>query len=133
MEPNIFSLTKIAGTGSSTPDRLVGNAEVASRLKVDEGYIFRMSGIHTRFWANEHEDCSLLAEKAARRALDCAEVRPEEIDGILVSTTSPDMVLPSTACLLQKRLGLRRAAALDVSASCTGFLYGLSMADRFIR
>ncbi len=127
------SLTRIAGTGSSTPVRPVGNAEVASRLKIDEHYISRMSGIHTRYWANEDEDCSLLAETAARRAMEGAGVKPEEIDVILVSTTSPDMVFPSTACLLQKRLGLRRAAAFDVSASCTGFLYGLSMADGFIR
>ena len=133
MESNISSLTKIAGTGSSTPVRAVGNSEVASRLEIDEHFISRMSGIHTRYWANEHENCSLLAEKAARQAMDRAEVRPEEIDVILVSTTSPDMVFPSTACLLQKQLGLRRAGAFDVSASCTGFLYGLSMADCFIR
>lgn len=133
MGSNMSFLTKISGTGSATPIRSVENAEVASRLKVDEQYISRMSGIQTRYWANDDEDCSLLAENAARRAIDCAEVDPEEIDVILVSTTSPDMVFPSTACLLQKRLGLRRAAALDVSASCTGFLYGLSMADRFIR
>ena len=127
------SLTRIAGTGSSVPVRPVRNAEVASRLKIDEHYISRMSGIHTRYWANENEECSLLADKASRRAMDVAGVRPEEIDVILVSTTSPDMVFPSTACLLQKRLGLRGAAAFDVSASCTGFLYGLSMADGFIR
>ncbi len=133
MESTISSLTKIIGTGSSTPVRPVGNAEVASRLKIEEGYISRMSGIQTRYWANEHEDCSLLAEKAARRAMESAMVDPQQIDMILVSTTSPEMVFPSTACLLQKRLGLRRAGALDVSASCTGFLYGLSMADRFIR
>ena len=133
MESNIFHLTRIAGTGSSTPTRAVGNAEVASRLHIDEPYISRVSGIHTRYWANEGEDCSLLGEKAARRALECADVGPSEIDVILVSTTSPDMVFPSTACLLQQRLGLRRAAAFDVGASCTGFLYGLSMADGFIR
>ena len=133
MRSTISSLTKIVGTGSSMPVRPVGNAEIASRLKIDERYISRISGIHTRYWANEHEDCSLLAEKAARQAMDSARVRPEQIDMILVSTTSPEMIFPSTACLLQKRLGLRRAAALDVSASCTGFLYGLSMADRLIR
>ena len=126
-------LTTIAGTGSSTPARPIGNAEVASRLEIDEQVISRMSGINTRYWANENEVCSLLAERAARRAMENAGVAPEEIDVILVSTTSPDMVFPSTACLLQQQLGLRRAAAFDVGASCSGFLYGLSMADCFIR
>ena len=133
MEYNILHLTRIAGTGSSTPIRAVGNAEVASRLKIDEHYISRVSGIQTRYWANAEEDCSLLAEKAASRALDCAGMGPSDIDVILVSTTSPDMLFPSTACLLQQRLGLKRAAAFDLGASCTGFLYGLSMADSFIR
>ena len=132
MESNI-SLTKIVGTGSSTPDQSIGNTELASRLEIEEQFISRMSGIYSRYWANEHETCALLGEKAARRALHHAGVKPEEIDVILVSTTSPDMVFPSTACLLQRRLGLPRAAAFDVSASCTGFLYGLSMADCFIR
>ena len=128
-----FSLTRIAGTGSYVPARSIGNAEVASRLGIDEQYIVRMSGIRTRYWADDHEDCSYLAERAARRAVESAGVNLEEVDAILVSTTSPDKVFPSTACLLQQRLGLRHAAAFDLSASCSGFLYGLSMADRFIR
>lgn len=126
-------LARIVGTGSATPIQAIENAEIASRLDIDEQFISRVSGIRTRYWANEHEDCSSLAEKAARQALDCAGVKPEEIDVVLVSTTSPEMVFPSTACLLQQRLGVSRAAAFDVSASCTGFLYGLSMADRFVR
>ena len=126
-------MAKIAGTGSSVPARSIGNAEVASRLGIDEPYIVRMSGIRTRFWAEDHEECSLLAEHAARRAVESAGMKVEEVDAILVSTTSPDKIFPSTACLLQQRLGLRKAAAFDLSASCSGFLYGLSMADRFIR
>lgn len=128
-----ISLTRIAGTGSSVPARSVGNTEVASRLDIDEPYIVRMTGIRTRYWANDQEDCSLLAEKAARQAIESAGMKIEDIDAILVSTTSPNKIFPSTACLLQQRLGLRHAAAFDVSASCSGFLYGLSMADSFIR
>ena len=107
-----ISLTRIAGTGSYVPARSIGNAEVASRLGIDEQYIFRMSGIRTRYWADDHEDCSYLAEQAARRAVESAGVNLEEVDAILVSTTSPDKIFPSTACLLQQRLGLR---------SCSGF------------
>ena len=128
-----MSMTRIAGTGSYVPARSVDNAEVASRLEIDQHYISRMTGIRTRFWAHEHEDCSLLAEKAARNAIANAGFEIGDIDAILVSTTSPDKIFPSTACLLQQRLGLGHAAAFDLSASCSGFLYGLSMADRFIR
>ena len=127
------SVVKILGTGSATPVRPIRNADIARRLKIEEAYITRMSGIQTRYWVHEQEQCSLLAEKAARKAMDAAEVTLDEIDLILLSTTSPDMVFPSTACLLQQRLGLRGAAAFDVSASCSGFLYGLSMADCLIR
>ena len=129
----VSSISRISGTGSSTPIRQIANSEVASRLKIKEGYISRMSGIGNRYWANEDEQCSLLAEKASQQAMANAGVSPDDIDVILVSTTSPEMVFPSTACLLQKRLELRRSAAFDVGASCTGFLFGLSMADTFIR
>ena len=132
MNDNSF-MTRIAGTGSYVPTKSIGNAEVASRLGIDESYIVRMSGIRTRFWAADHEECSSLAEHAARRAVESAGMNVEEVDAILVSTTSPDKIFPSTACLLQQRLGLRHAGAFDFSASCSGFLYGLSMADRFIR
>ena len=126
-------MTKIAGTGSYVPSKQIENAEIASRLGIDEHYIFKMTGIRTRYWANDYEDCSFLAEQAARQAIESAGMEPNEIDAIVVSTTSPDKIFPSTACLVQQRLGLRHAAAFDVSASCSGFLYGLSMADCFIR
>ncbi len=127
-------VTKIAGTGSYLPARVVSNKEVAERLDIEESYIFRVSGIRTRHWADETDACSAFAEHATREALEQAQLTAADIDTILVSTTSPEMGgFPSTACLLQHRLGVKGASALDLSASCSGFLYGLSMADSMIR
>jgi 3-oxoacyl-[acyl-carrier-protein] synthase-3 len=126
-------LSRISGTGSALPARQVANSEVAQLLGKDPEYIFRVSGIRTRHWVGPHEDCSSLAEQAARQALDRAGLSPHDLDAIIVSTTSPDMPFPSTACLLQARLGVEGIPAFDCSASCSGFLYGLSMADCFLR
>jgi 3-oxoacyl-[acyl-carrier-protein] synthase-3 len=126
-------LSRISGTGSALPARRVENQEVASFLGKDPSYIFRVSGIRTRYWAESQEDCSFLAEQASRQALDRARLTPNDLDAIIVSTTSPDMTFPSTACLLQARLGISGIPAFDCSASCSGFLYGLSMADCFLR
>lgn len=126
-------VSRIVGTGSYLPARRVENQEVADLLKIESEYIFRVSGIQARFWADSQEDCSFLAEQATRRALEQAGLAPEDLDAILVSSTSPDMIFPSTACLLQARLGIKGIPAFDLSASCSGFLYGLSMADSFIR
>ncbi len=125
--------SKIVGTGSYLPPRRVDNEEVAAYLEVEPSYIFRVSGIRSRFWVDSDVDCSFLAEQAARRALEQAKLNPEDLDIIIVSSTSPDFIFPSTACLLQARLGLQGLPAFDCSASCSGFLYGLSMADGFIR
>jgi 3-oxoacyl-[acyl-carrier-protein] synthase-3 len=111
----------------------VGNHEVADLLGKDVSYIYRVSGIRTRYWAESQDDCSSLAEQASHQALDQAGMTPHDLDAIIVSTTSPDMMLPSTACLLQARLGVAGIPAFDCSASCSGFLYGLSMADCFLR
>jgi len=127
------SLSRIVGTGSYLPRHCVENQEVADLLGIEPSYIFRVSGIRTRFWAEPQEECSFLAEQATRRALDQAGLVPENLEAILVSSTSPDMIFPSTACLLQARLGIKGIPAFDLSASCSGFLYGLSMADSFIR
>ena len=126
-------VSRISGTGSALPSRRVGNPEVAALVGKDPSYIVRVSGIRTRYWVEPHEDCSSLAEQASRRALDRAGLTPRDLDVIIVSTTSPDMVFPSTACLLQARLGIAGIPAFDCSASCSGFLYGLSMADGFLR
>lgn len=125
--------TRIIGTGSYLPERLVDNAEVCRLLSIDTQAVFRLTGIRVRHWAGAKQATSDLAEQAARGACESAGVDPASIEAVLLSTTSPDRALPSTACALQTRLGMRGAAAFDLAASCSGFLYGLSMADRLIR
>ncbi|MGD9850348.1 MAG: 3-oxoacyl-ACP synthase III family protein [Nitrospirales bacterium] len=125
--------SRIIGTGSFLPSRVVTNQEVSRLLDVEPDYIERVSGIRTRHWVSPGEDCSWLAEQATRQALEDAHVAPEDLDAIVLSSTSPDMLFPSTACLLQGRLGIKGMPAFDVAASCSGFLYGLSMADCLIR
>jgi 3-oxoacyl-[acyl-carrier-protein] synthase-3 len=95
--------------------------------------IVRRTGISVRHWVDDEHATAYLAEEAARHACEAGGVAPASIDTVIVSTTSPDMVMPSTACLVQRALGAKGAAAFDVSASCSGFLYGLSMADRLVR
>lgn len=123
---------RIIGTGSYLPSRVVGNDEVSRVLSLDSAAIYRLTGIRTRRWVAGDETTSLLAEHAARRAFEGTGMSPASLDAILVSTTSPDMVFPSTACHLQRRLGAPTVAAFDVAGSCSGFLYGLSMANCMI-
>jgi len=124
--------SRICGTGSWVPERQVTNEEVAAHFAIRNQDIFRVTGIRTRHWSQAHETCSHLAEHAARLALDDAGLSSDAMDAILVSTTSPDKPFPSVACSLQNRLGAKHVAAFDLSASCSGFLYGLSMAHAFI-
>ncbi|MBM4119503.1 MAG: beta-ketoacyl-ACP synthase III [Nitrospira sp.] len=124
--------SRIIGTGSYLPSRIVGNEEVSRSLALDAAAIERRTGIKARRRAADEDAASDLAERAARTACEAAGVSPDSLDAILVSTTSPDMTFPSTACLIQARLQARRAAAFDVAASCSGFLYGLSMANALI-
>ena len=125
--------SRIIGTGAVVPAQCVENNEIAEQLGMDPTYIFRVSGIQRRYWVQSLEDCSLLAEQASRKALDLAGLDSRDLDAIIVSTTSPDKIFPSTGCLLQARLGISGIPAFDCSASCSGFLYGLSMADSFLR
>ena len=131
MTPIISS--RIIGTGSYLPDRLVSNQEVAVHFGFPEEDVFRVTGIQARHWADPDQTCSDLAEQASRRALAAAGQSIEAVDAIILSTTSPDTVFPSTACHLQQKMRARQVAAFDLAASCTGFLYGLSLADAFIR
>jgi 3-oxoacyl-[acyl-carrier-protein] synthase-3 len=123
----------ILGTGSYLPERVVANSDLGPSLHLSPEAIYRRTGIRTRRWAAEGEATSTLAWHAARRACEAAKIDPISVDAIIVSTTSPDTIFPSTACHLQQRMGCKGAAAFDVGASCAGFLYGLSMADRLIR
>lgn len=125
--------SRIIGTGSYLPSRVVSNEEIASQLKLSPARIHRLTGIRTRHWAGDHEASSDMAIEAGRRALDAADCAASSIDAIILSTTSPDMAFPSTACSVQRGLGCKQVGAFDVSASCSGFLYGLSMAQVMIQ
>ena len=100
---------------------------------VSPASIERLTGIRTRRWAGEHEASSDMAIAAGRKALEAAGCAPSSVDAIILSTTSPDMAFPSTACAVQRGLGCKQVGAFDVSASCSGFLYALSMAQAMIQ
>jgi len=123
---------RVLGTGSYLPERIVSNREVAGPLGIAPEAIARLTGIRERRWAAESQASSDLAIEASRQALQAAGCGAGDVDAIIVSTTSPDSAFPSTACFVQRGLGCRGVAAFDVSASCSGFLYGLSMANAMI-
>lgn len=125
--------TKIIGTGSYLPERVVTNCEVGGALGIEPAIVSRLTGIQERRWAAASQASSDLAVEAARRALEAAGLPVSELGAIVLSTTSPDSVFPSTACHVQRMLGCAAIPAFDVAASCSGFLYGLSMADAMIR
>lgn len=115
------------------PERIMENAELEHMVDTSDEWIKSRTGIHKRHIAAEDEMTCDLAENAARLAMEAAAASPEDIDLIIVATTTPDLVFPSTACLLQHRLGVRGSAAFDIQAVCTGFIYALSVADKFIK
>ena len=130
--------SKIIGTGSYLPNEAVTNDELAARLAKDgvetsDEWIRSRTGIEQRYLASPNQTSSDLALFAAQNALEMAEILPSEIDLIIVATTSPDMTFPSTACLLQAKIGADNAAAFDVQAVCSGFVYALTTADAMIR
>jgi len=124
---------RIIGTGGFLPEKVLRNADLEKTVDTTDAWIIERTGIRERRIAAENETTCDLAEAAARRALDAAGVTPGELDLILVATTTADKVFPSTACLLQQRLGNRGAPAFDVQAVCTGFIYALAVADKFVR
>ena len=125
--------SRIVGTGSFVPPRVVHNEEVGGPLGLNSDQITALTGIRTRHWAGPGHASSDLAIEAGRRACEAAGIPPQSLNAILVSTTSPDSAFPSTACHVQRALGAETVMAFDLSASCSGFLYGLSMADAMIR
>src|SRR5262245_31419211 len=125
--------SRIAGTGSYLPPKVMTNAELAARLDTRDDWIRERTGIDPRHTAEPSQASSDLALEASRRALQAAGVGAGEIDLIVVATSTPDYVFPSTACLLQAKLGIKGSAAFDVQAVCSGFVYGLATADSFIR
>ena len=119
----------LRGIGSYVPERKVDNQELSKKVDTSDEWIRTRTGIKERRFAAENENTSDLALKASRRALEDAGVLPEEIDLVVVATITPDMAFPSTACLLQHKLGIPKVACFDLEAACSGFLYALDVAD----
>lgn len=125
--------SRILGTGSYLPDNVVSNAMLAERVDTSDEWIVSRTGIHARHIAADGDKTSDLAQRAAQAAIASAGLDPQDIDLIIVATTTPDMVFPSTACLLQEKLGIHGCAAFDVQAVCAGFMYALVTANNYIK
>ena len=128
-----MTYSRIIGTGGYLPERVLSNAELERMVETSDQWITERTGIRQRHIAADGETTGDLALPAARQAIEAAGVAPDDIDLIIVATTTPDRVFPSTACLLQQRLGIHGCPAFDVQAVCTGFVYALGIADKFIR
>ncbi len=125
--------SRIAGTGSYLPERVVTNQELEATVDTTDEWIRTRTGIEQRHIAADDETTSDLAYHASLAAMDAAGVVPREIDMIVVGTCTPDLVFPNVACLLQERLGIGGGPAFSVEAACSGFMYAFSVADQFIR
>lgn len=129
--PHLRSVS-ITGVGSQVPARVLSNAELEKLVDTSDEWITTRTGIRERRLAGPDEATSDLAAAAARKALANAGVAPEQVDLIIVATITPDMLFPSTACLVQHKLGAVRAAAFDIEAACSGFVYALDIASHFV-
>ena len=125
--------SRIIGTGSYLPDRVVTNRDLEKIVDTNDEWIVSRTGIRERHYAADDQNASDLALEACKRALHAAHVHASEIDLIIVATSTPDMVFPSTACILQDKLGIKHSVAFDIQAVCSGFVFGLATADQFIR
>ena len=125
--------SRIIGTGSYLPKKVVTNDDLARTVDTSDEWIRTRTGIHSRHVAAEGELASDLALPAAQKALQAAGLNSADVDLIIVATTTPDIIFPSTACILQSKLGIAGCAAFDVQAVCSGFVYALTIADLFIR
>lgn len=125
--------SRIIGTGSYLPAKILTNADLAGTVDTSDEWIQQRTGIRERHIAADHESASDLALQASRRALEMAGITADQLDLIIVATTTPDMVFPSTACILQSKLGAKNMPAFDVQAVCSGFVYALNTADLYIR
>ena len=128
-----MTYSRIIGTGSYLPEKKLSNRDLESMVDTSDEWIYARTGIRNRHIAAEYETTSDLALKASQRAIAAADIDASEIDLIIVATSTPDMIFPSTACLLQAKLGIKGGAAFDLQAVCTGFVYALATADSFIR
>lgn len=123
---------RITGTGFAVPERILTNADLEKMVDTSDEWITARTGIKSRYIASGNEYTSTFATRAAERAMDMSGIEPEEIDMLIVATVTPDFPFPSTACLVQNNLKAVRATAFDISAACSGFLYALSLAEKYI-
>jgi 3-oxoacyl-[acyl-carrier-protein] synthase-3 len=123
----------ILGTGTYVPERVVTNDDMAQIVETSDEWIRTRTGICERRLAAEHETTSYMASEAAKKAISAAGVDREEIDLVIVATMTPDMPFPSTACLVQNKVGLRKVTAFDVQAACSGYVYALNIASSMLR
>jgi 3-oxoacyl-[acyl-carrier-protein] synthase-3 len=129
-----MAYAQILGTGSYLPEKILTNADIEKIVETTSEWIVERTGIHQRHIAAEHDTALTMAEKAAREAMAAANIQPADIGMIIIATTTPEKMFPSTACLLQQRLGIAGCPAFDLnSTACAGFVYALSIADQFIR
>jgi 3-oxoacyl-[acyl-carrier-protein] synthase-3 len=128
-----LNYSRIIGTGGYLPEKVLSNADLEKMVDTSDEWIVTRTGIRERRIADEGQTTTDLALEAAKRAMDAAGVTKDEIDLIVFATTTPDRVFPSNACLLQDRLDIHGCAAFDVQAVCTGFVYALGIADKFIK
>ncbi|QZN82362.1 ketoacyl-ACP synthase III [Stenotrophomonas sp. DR822] len=131
MSKRIYS--RIAGTGSYLPEKVLTNADLEKMVETSDEWIQTRTGIRERHIAAEGETTSDLGYQAALRAIEAAGIDASQLDMIVVGTTTPDLIFPSTACLIQAKLGVSGCPAFDVNAACSGFVFALSVADKFIR
>ena len=127
----VFS--RIAGTGSALPEKVLSNKDLEQFVETTDEWIASRTGIRQRHVVVEGETTADLAERAARAAMEAAGVTADQLDMIILGTTTPDLIFPSTACLVQHRLGANGCAAFDVNAACSGFIYALSVADSLLK
>ncbi|MDD2658474.1 MAG: ketoacyl-ACP synthase III [Methylococcales bacterium] len=125
--------SRVIGTGGYLPEEVRTNEQISQTVDTSDSWIYERTGIKSRRIAGPNESAASMAEIAARQAIEAAGIDPETIDLIIVATGTPDLVYPSTGCLLQQRLGIKNAVAFDVQAACSGSIFGLSIADQYIK
>ncbi len=128
-----MTLARITGTGFAVPERTLTNADLEKMVDTSDEWITARTGIKQRYIAGENEYTSTFATSAAEKAMAMAGIGPEDIDLLIVATVTPDFPFPSTACLVQNNLKAVNATAFDIAAACSGFLYGLSLAEKYIK
>ena len=124
---------KIVGTGSYLPEKILTNFDLEKMVETSDEWITTRTGIKERRISGDSEASSDLAYQAAKKTLSETKINPEEIDLIIVTTVTPDMLFPSTACIVQEKLGAKNAFAFDLNAACCGFIYGLSVAHAYLK